>query len=214
MVKVLCFCLCLGCAGFERVRAVCARELNAFCVALAQVRSGLGAGLGGFVMGMLRAERHLAFLMWPRQEQALVIFRTLHASDVAFREVAASTVGSAELGPVPKEELGGPNVLYCTRDPIYCLGQPAPPAQTQTFRGNLSLPESGRTRIVCRFDLGYPNGSGAGSQRAWRGSGRVGMRTLRAERHLACLVWPRQEQHQKQHQSHHPGQLVSDIISA
>ena len=31
-------------------------------------------------------------------------------------------------------------------------------SRTQIFRGNLSLPESGRTRIVCRFDLGYPNG--------------------------------------------------------
>ena len=36
-------------------------------------------------------------------------------------------------------------------------------------------------------------GPGAGSQRAWRGSGRM----LRAEMRLAFLVWPRQEQHQK-----------------
>ena len=34
------------------------------------------------------------------------------------------------------------------------------------------------------------------------------MGMLGAERHLAFLVWPRQEQHQKQHQSHHPRQLV------
>ena len=36
----------------------------------------------------------------------------------------------------------------------------------------------------------------------------VAMGMLRAERHLAFLVWPRQEQHQMQHQSHHPRQLV------
>ena len=32
------------------------------------------------------------------------------------------------------------------------------PALTQIFRGNLSLPESGGTRIVCIFDLSHPNG--------------------------------------------------------
>ena len=36
----------------------------------------------------------------------------------------------------------------------------------------------------------------------------VAMGMLRAERLLAFLVLPRQEQHPKQHQSHHPRQLV------
>ena len=48
LVRVGCFWLRLGCSGFEWVRLVRAEDESAFCVALAQVRSGLGAGLGGF----------------------------------------------------------------------------------------------------------------------------------------------------------------------
>ena len=36
--------------------------------------------------------------------------------------------------------------------------EPSPATLTQIFRGNLSLPDSGWTRIVCIFDLSYPNG--------------------------------------------------------
>ena len=57
-------------------------------------------------------------------------------------------------------------LVFCISEPsrIYCVLQPpcaphVPPAITLIFRGNLSLPESGWTRIVCRFGFGWINGN-------------------------------------------------------
>ena len=57
-------------------------------------------------------------------------------------------------------------LVFCISEPsrTYCVLQPpcaphVPPATTLIFRGDLSLPESGWTRIVCRFGFGWINGN-------------------------------------------------------
>ena len=50
----------------------------------------------------------------------------------------------------PKSTWVGPHMAHDAPHP--------PPAQTQILRGNLSLPESGRIRIVPIFDLSHPRG--------------------------------------------------------